>query len=555
METTPNEFDEFAARLRIEFLDEASGLLEQCEEAFLNLEAPGTRSEELAKIFRAAHTIKGSGAAVGFDDLASFAHRFEDFLSLLRGNPDLLTTEVISLLFRSGDALKERIAMLKQSPEAPWNVEDLSRDIDDMVGRLAGAETSQSTQVVTAAAVAVRPAAASIKVDAARIDAMLDLVGELVVIKSQLVNKTERYATDLGLTGVVSLFEKTIRELQDRALGIRLTPLKSLFLRMQRLVRDLSLKIEKPVDLVTVGEDTEIDRTMVEELADPLLHLIRNALDHGIETTAHRESCGKLTRGRISLTAQQSGGRVTLKITDDGAGINRQRVLDKAVARGLVAEKGASELADKDVYELLFEPGFSTAAELSDLSGRGVGLDVVKTQMAKLKGSIEVESEQGRGTSFTLSIPLTASILDGMLVSVREHKYVLPMALIRELRKVDRAAVVRAGPNLRAINVRGRVLPVRALREYLFDEPQADDIAGSVVVVVETGGSQLALIVDDVIGQGQVVLKPLATDFQDVKGVAGGAVLGDGRVALVLDVHGIVKEFLAASEPQRGEAA
>lgn len=599
------DMDQFVAKLRVEFLDEAAFLLEQCEESLLTLETADDKAQELAQIFRSAHTIKGSGAAVGFDDLVKFAHVFEDCLAVLRVSPELVTPDLVSMLLRGVDALKARVGAHRQGSCGDWDVDALKNEIHAATAALTKSQPQSAPAVssvpaidpelgygffdlppptdasasVEAVAKITLPAeratdapaskqlgaSTSIKVDAQRIDGVLDMVGELVVAKSQLLNKLDRYQGDLSLQAVGALLDTIVRDLQDRALSIRLTPLKPQFLKLQRIVRDLALRMGKKVELSLHGEDTEIDRTTVEMLADPLMHMVRNAIDHGIESVAKRVAAGKDEAGHVSLTAKQVGGRVIIEIADDGGGMPRERIVKKALERSLIDEAQAASMSDKEVYNLVFMAGFSTAEVVSDVSGRGVGMDVVKTNIERLKGTIEIDSVVGKGSTFTLSLPLTTSITDGILVKVRSQPYVIPMDVVRDLVDAKSVDTPDGSRHDGLVSVRGRVLPLIDMRRVLTAEgihsgetTNAIDAEASartergMLVVTEALGRTVALAVEAVVGQMQVVQKPLSTMLNGSNSVSGAAIMGDGHVALILDVHAIVATAQAQAQSTDG---
>jgi two-component system, chemotaxis family, sensor kinase CheA len=584
-----SEDQDFLKELQKEFLDELQFLLEACEESYLKIENPDVRVEELAKIFRLAHSIKGAGAAVGFTDLAGFAHVVEDCLAILRATPELVDTATISILLKSGDAIKSRIELLRSDNPAPWDIDPLKAEVkaftallEQRKSELSGEEVSAppappapSGAVVsnaTASNVSARtaedvpapvpkpeeahaPAAKvesyAIKVDSGRVESILNIVGELVVIKSQIINESFKTPGNTRLNTVVSLLDKTIRELQDRTLGMRMTPLKSLFLKTQRVARDLSVRLKKPIDFVLVGEDIEIDRNMVEQLSDPLVHLIRNCIDHGIELPAARKEKGKSEKGLITLSAQQLGGRVVIRISDDGNGINRDRIVKKAKEVGLLPETAdVATMPDAAVFDLLFAPGFSTAEKVTDISGRGVGMNVVKENLEALKGRIDVESTFGKGSTFKISVPLTTSITDGMLISVDGQVYILPMDGIRELVDLREAGLVKVHSGDQLLSVRGRFFPLvklnrklRSLYHEIDAKPVDQKGNKDMVVLYEHEKGMVALEVDAVLGQTQVVMKPLGNGVKEGEGVAGAAILGDGKVALLLDVNTMIPDL------------
>ncbi|MEK6772796.1 MAG: chemotaxis protein CheA [Bdellovibrionota bacterium] len=574
---------DFFEEFQKEFLDEASYLLELCEESYLNLERPENRRDELSKIFRLAHSIKATGAAVGFLDISRFTHSIEDCVTILRANPDLVNSEIISLFLRIGDALKYRIKMLKEKSTEAWDVTELENEIKAIAAELAQDHTqtqihpvksNQVTQVLHpvngSSPIMPKPSEGkelpkekkpngqntksqqtSVKVDTERIDSVLDMVGELVVLKSQLKNEANGSHSTPKMNDLVSLLDKSIRELQDKALGMRMTPLKTLFLKTQRVVRDLSVKLNKPMEFVMTGEETELDRNMVELLGDPLMHIVRNALDHGIEPVDKRKTLGKSEKGTLTLQAQQVGGRVIVKVIDDGGGISRENIIKKAKEVGLTSGgKTPDAMSEQEVLQLIFAPGFSTATCVSDVSGRGVGLDVVKTNIDQLKGNIEIKTEMGKGTSFIISVPLTTSISDGMQVTCEGQAFILPLDRIRELMDIKNETTTKLDEGQEVLNIRGKILPVlnlaKSLKKILdytrtSQEKQNNnsEISNTIVVVESSTNGLVAIRVQAVVGQVQVVLKPLGEYFLACKEVAGAAILGDGKVALVLDIDNL----------------
>ncbi|HYX38845.1 MAG TPA: chemotaxis protein CheA [Oligoflexus sp.] len=577
-----SEDTDFLAKVRFEFLQEARDLLDSCEEVFLGLDTSINRENCLAEVFRAIHTIKGSGAAVGFVSLVEFAHAFEDCLAALRTYPDRLTFELTSLLLACLDAMRTKIQMLSEGKDDNVPTPELEQKLGlarDLIVKKAGPKAQPVHQafgffeddedpahgsVATSTSKASVPGPAddnhaarrdcgSIKVDSSRIDSVLDLVGELVVLKSQLINKTEPYVFDTSLGAVVSLLDKTIRELQDKALAIRMMPIKPLFMKMQRMARDLSVKTGKAVEFEMDGEDTELDRMVVESLSDPLLHLVRNAIDHGLENAGERQKSGKVEPGRIQLTACQSSGRIIVRITDNGRGIRRDVVVKKAIEKGLVQPDVKPEnLSDHDVFSLLLAPGFSTAEKVTDISGRGVGLDVVHSQIEKLRGSLLIKSEEGQGSSFEISLPLTASVTEGMIVEIAKQMVVLPMDRIRELVKIESHSIVEIRAGQAVLNVRGQMLPMVDPLALLSPHSAGLHVTGKLAVVLEHQDRLYALVIGSVVGQMQVIMKPMNAALpHDV--IAGVTILGDGQVALIADVEGLVQTFLRSGQPRTSE--
>ncbi len=397
----------------------------------------------------------------------------------------------------------------------------------------------------TAATPAARPvgaepgsqAAQSVRVDVVKVDRLVNLVGELVINQSMLVQMGATLPPDIcpGLIAGLETLSQHLRELQEGVMAIRTQPVKSVFARMPRLVRELSTQLGKDVRLIVTGEGTEIDKTVVEQLADPLTHLLRNALDHGVETPAEREAAGKPRQGTVSLSAEQRSGRIIIELADDGRGLNRPRILARARERGLVGADAV--MSDAEIDELIFLPGFSTAATVSSVSGRGVGMDVVRRNIQSLGGRIAIESLAGAGSRFILSLPLTLAVMDGLVVSVGAETYVVPLSAIVESlrpRREDIHPVVGGGEIL---SIRGAYIPLLPLYRR-FDVPgaQVDPSQGIVVIVDTDSAGRIGLVVDELIGQQQIVVKSLEANYGRVSGIGGATILGDGRVALILDI-------------------
>lgn len=407
---------------------------------------------------------------------------------------------------------------------------------------------------VPSAAPTEKPVAAapgpSIRIDLAKLDRLIDSVGEVVIAQAMLA---QRLGCE-GLTGIeeLALLESLTRDIQESAMAIRAQPIGSVFSRVPRILRELASSTGKHVKLDLVGESTELDKTVIERLGEPLTHLIRNAVDHGIEPADERLAAGKSAEGTLTLSAEHRSGRILIRIADDGRGINRERVLAKAVEKGLVAPD--AQLAKEEIDNLIFAPGFSTAATVSSISGRGVGMDVVRQNVKELGGRITIESEPGRGTTFTLTLPLTLAISDGMIVSVGDQTLVVPLAHVVESLRPAAGEVQGLGANRHMLNVRGKFIPVLPLHHLLGAGDAVREPERGVLIVVDTEtAGQAALLVDTISDQRQFVIKSLDTHYRAVEGVAGATILGDGQVALILDVDGIVTRALAA--PRLAEAA
>jgi two-component system, chemotaxis family, sensor kinase CheA len=381
----------------------------------------------------------------------------------------------------------------------------------------------------------------SVRVPAERLDELMDRVGELVIAQSRL-KQVAASSLDMQVKSVAEEIERLARELQDTTMGVRMVPIGSLFSRFRRLVHDLSRDLSKDIELVTSGEETELDKTVIERLNDPLVHLIRNAGDHGLETPEARAAAGK-GKARISLTARHAGAEVHIVVSDDGKGLDRERVRAKAEEQGLI-QPGA-KLSDNEIYQLIFQPGFSTAKEVTNLSGRGVGMDVVKRTIEGLRGTIDVTSASGKGTSVTLRIPLTLAIIEGLLVRVGNGRYVIPLASVEECVELTQEDDTKS-TGRSFLNIRNKLVPFLRLREMFRSTQPADRYQK--VVIVSSGEQRIGLVVDQVIGDHQTVIKSLSKLHADVKTFAGATILGDGSVALILDVAQLVDFGQAQNE-------
>jgi two-component system, chemotaxis family, sensor kinase CheA len=392
-----------------------------------------------------------------------------------------------------------------------------------------------------AAVPAVPAAPQTIRVDLDRVDRLINLVGELVINQAMLAQSVVE--NESGGSSAVNLgleeLQQLTREIQDSVMAIRAQPVKPVFQRMGRIVREIADMTGKQVRLVTEGENTEVDKTVIDKIAEPLTHMIRNAVDHGLETPEKRTELGKNAEGVLRLSAKHRSGRIVIEIADDGAGINRERVRSKAIENGLIAPD--ANLSDEDIDNLIFHPGFSTADKISDISGRGVGMDVVKRSIQALGGRISITSKPGKGSVFTMSLPLTLAVLDGMVVTVANQTLVVPLTAIVETLQPEKADIHSFGPSQRLIAIRDTFCPLVDVGNILnFRSDLANPIDGVALLVESEGGGQRALMVDAIQGQRQVVIKSLEANYTNVPGIAAATILGDGRVALILDVDAVV---------------
>lgn len=426
-------------------------------------------------------------------------------------------------------------------------------DMDDAAAEVKPAETRRSDggAVGTGRAKATAEAdVQSIRVGTDKIDRLVNLVGELVITQSMVAQLVDRFTPDSlpRLREAVAEMDHHSRELQERVMAVRMLPIRTVFARFARVVRDLAQSLGKRVDFETCGEETELDKTVIERIGDPMTHLVRNAVDHGIETPEIRRQVGKPEAGRLVLSAYQKGGSIYIEIQDDGRGLDRDRVLAKAIDQGLVSP--GDNLSDEQVHNLIFRPGFSTAASITEVSGRGVGLDVVKRNVETLGGAVTIQSSPGHGTTFRIKLPLTLAIVEGQLLRVGNEVYVLPLVAITESVRPTREALSTVFTSGETFSMRGEVLPLLRLHRIFGVTGAIEDARQALTVVVEHEGRRTALLVDELLGQQQVVIKSLGSNFKEIEGVSGATILGDGRVALILDVPGL----LALASPRQPAA-
>lgn len=545
--------EEQDTELLAEFTTEALEHLVTAENALLQLESAPHDLGHIDTVLRAFHTVKGASAFLGLNQIQDLAHLAENLLSQARDGEVLLTGQHADVALKACDTLQ-------RMTQAAGTNTDLPDGHDELVAILGGGQASP--QNATPRSGTTRSGLAStdrttfdhgddvqqvhtsgdsaIRVSTRRLDDLIDTVGELVIAQSIVVQDIERSTTtdSHALTQSVTHASKIVRELQDLAMSLRMVPLKGTFAKMNRVARDLAKKSGKSVQLITRGEETEIDRNMVETLTDPLIHMIRNAVDHGIESTEQRAARGKAATGILSLKAYHSAGNVIIELSDDGKGLDRERILRKATAAGLVASD--AELSDRDVFSLIFEPGFSTAEQVTEVSGRGVGMDVVKRNLTSLHGRVEVESELGRGTRFRLSLPLTMAITDAMVVKVGTERYLLPTIAIERSFRPDADTISTFAGEGEVVTYRDEVLPIVRLHDVFDLSDASTDPTDALMVVVYGNGRRCALMVDSLLGHQQAVIKSLGQALRNVPGTAGAAILGDGRVGLILDTDSLV---------------
>jgi two-component system chemotaxis sensor kinase CheA len=547
---------EVSAELVGIYLEDAREHLTLLEAALLRLEREGHDPEVAASLLGPLHTLKGNSGMIGFAGVKDYVHRLEDVFARARDGALALDGPVVDRLLRGATALRQAI---ESSCAAGRESRDLSAERADLValaessGAAAKAAPAPARPAADEAAVVAPARSSMVRVDFAKLDHLLNLVGELIVSRTKL-NELARPIADLvpdsgpQLLGAVQQVASVATQLQETIMDVRMLPIRHVFERFPRLVRDLARQQGKQVELVLQGEDTRVDKAVIDEIGEPLVHLIRNAVDHGIEAPAVRAARGKPASGTIVLSAAQESNQVVITLVDDGGGIDASEVRRRALERGLVSADEA--LSDRDAVQLIFTEGFSTARKVTDVSGRGVGLDVVLQSMERLNGLIEAETIPGAGTKFTLQLPLTLAIITVLIVEVGGVSYALPSGAVVESLRYPKSEVARIGGR-ETLRVRDRIVPLVPLAE-LFGA-QARKGEEGYAVIVGRGEKRLALAVDRLRGQQDVVIKALDPAVSEAaEGIAGATILGDGRVMLILDVAAL---FEGRRGRGRGRAA
>jgi len=401
-------------------------------------------------------------------------------------------------------------------------------------------EPTKSAPSAAPAKAGAQSDASSIRVGTDKVDQLINLVGELVITQAMLAQTADGVDPVIyeNLLNGMAQLERNTRDLQEAVMSIRMMPINFVFSRFPRVVRDLAGKLNKQVELKTVGEGTELDKGLIEKISDPLTHLVRNSLDHGIESPEKRLAAGKEAKGTITLRASHQGGNIVIEVADDGAGLNRDKILAKARERGLAV---SDAMTDHEVFNLIFAPGFSTAEVVTDVSGRGVGMDVVKRNIEGMGGRVEIDSELGAGTRITIRLPLTLAILDGMSIAVGGDIFILPLSFIIESMQPPKEDVKSVAGQGQVVHVRGEYLPLVALHQLFNIQPKVTEAHQGILVIIESDGNKMALFVDELVGQHQVVIKSLESNYRKVPCVSGATIMGDGKVALILDVTSLAR--------------
>jgi len=531
------------------FREEADELLTQMEQNLLTLENQPDDRELISSVFRVAHTLKGNASLLEFKAVAHSLHSLEDLLDSVRRGAIAISPEVINLLLQSVDILRQITKRMLAGEESllPKHDEFFS-SLAQMAAESKSTEPTASagptTLSASASATGAKPAP-NLRVDLGKLDRMLNLTVEFAIaqgrLRRMLQDKYSISGTGREVLETHQSLEALFLELQELVMRIRMVPVGPTFHRFARTVRDMARKSGKLARMLIVGEDVEVDNTILEHIHDPLMHMIRNSVDHGLEMPETRRAASKDPSGKIVLEAFHDSGNIVVRISDDGAGLDHARILQQARNRGIISE--GSRPSESDIHNLVFQPGFSTAREVSELSGRGVGLDVVRRNVNALSGTVHVESRKGFGTTFTIRLPLTLAIIDGFAVSVDSETYVVPLNAVKECLELPAEKHCSEGGGV--LNLRGEALPFMRLRD-LFGiggrSPKRERI-----LVVEHQGGRAGLAADELLGEQQAVIKPLGRLFQGIPGVSGSTILGSGRVALILDVPAICREAILRS--------
>lgn len=643
--------DDFELELKMGFLDEASQSLAEVEQCFLSLESDPENEENLNKIFRLAHNLKGSSKAVGFDEMGEFTHEFETFILKIKNKQMPCTPKVVTFLLKCNDHILNMVNGLKENLSATFNSHSLieemklvteaaqngtlesesvneqepvevetasisieqpepqidvvsasSQDIQNQIQEVLDTQakrTPMSEVVVSADAVTAlesfedavlkitpaTPASSanstvgasaqtsspapektqqlkaanenqksasttedSIRISINKVDELINTVGEMVILQSVLFQQVSE-TNSMALKKTALQLGKISKEMQDLSMSLRLIPVKGLFQKMQRIVRDTAQTLGKDVQLVLSGEETELDKTVLEKINDPLVHIIRNSVDHGIESKEKRLAAGKSAKGRVDLMAYHQAGMLVIEIRDDGGGLDAEKLIKKATEKGLI--KPGTQMTEQEAFNLIFAPGFSTKEQVTDVSGRGVGMDVVKTNVKELSGSINIESKLGVGTTFKVTLPLTLSIIEGLVVTANSHRYVIPLNHVHETLKPLPNQIQLSSKLGEILLIRGENLPMYRISEFFGQKSQGNSSDLSVLIIRNGSSNPWALVVDEIINQQQVVTKQLGQELPNLTGISGSTILGDGKPALILEPQELLKRSFSRNIPQQ----
>lgn len=590
--------DDIDNEMKVSFLEEGTQLLEDAEQCFLELEANRDSMPTLEKLFRIAHNIKGTSRAVGFADVAEFTHEFENLLLELKDGRRRADQPCIDIMLECNDAVKHMIQALGTDLKASFDNSALIKKLQTYMATPQGSEEDETAgaenefespvetvpsaeldawgptigggesaapvshpaplALVNTAPVVEAPAEPkeksgdkaadkaaagpdeSIRVSLKRLERLSDYIGELVILQTVLDQHASESESIL-VTRTISQLGKLSKEIQDISLSLRMIPLKQTFAKLQRIIRDTGRALGKEVDLTIEGDHTEVDKTVLENLSDPLVHIVRNAIDHGLETTDDRIKSGKSKLGVIFIKAFHKGNSLVIEVKDDGKGVDPARLRQKAIEKGLIRED--ARMSDEESMQLLFRAGFSTKDQVSEISGRGVGLDVVKTNVEKMGGQVTLESVLGKGSTFRITLPLTLAIVEGLICEIEGERVVIPMANVREIVR-SKEGELKAGIGGQMLTLRGTVIPIFDLSTMLGIKTDPNRMK-SVILISESRSGQFGVTIDEIVRQQQIVIKKLGQELAGRKGFVGSAILGDGKPSLILDIGDLAEENLS----------
>ncbi len=525
------------------FINEAQEYLQEMNRALLKLEDNPQDGELLNQIFRGSHTLKGMAATMGYDNITRLSHQMEDILDKLRKGETKQSPEVINILFECFDFLQLLVDEIVTGKTKELDLSPISTKLEailksEMIISDTVEKEKKNTEESISKPGAVEKKTESIRVHIKQLDILMNLVGELVINKAQLTQIGNRYKIK-ELNETLSQIDRVANDLQTEMLKTRMVPVSLIFDRFPRVVRDISKARGKEVNLEILGREIELDRIILEELGDPLIHLIRNAVDHGIETPEERLKNNKPRIGNIILSAARGKGLATIEVIDDGGGIDLVRIRETAVVKEIVTSEEAAQLSSKELLMLICDPRFTTAKEVSDISGRGVGMDVVKTKIESFNGFLEIYSEKGKGTKFILKLPLSLAIIKALLVKVGGEIYAIPLSNISEIATV-KSKEIKTVEKEEVILLRDKVVALRRLNEIFKTPGERQTAEYMYIISVEAAGREVGLVIDSFIGQQEIVIKTLGGLLKRAKGFSGSTILGDGRVALIVDVNSLV---------------
>ena len=578
---------EFELEIKNDFLEESEDLLTNAENAFLQLVVGGENQELLDEIFRLAHNLKGTSKAVGFDQLSHLTHIAENLILKLKEGSLEVTDPIVTVLLKFKDLVTTIIFGLKDNIDAEFDITTIVQELEDATEQKASvaeiketpdiqmedqvsapveAEVEAEVQIEVEAVdpvifkeettqVAPTPintipkkekkandSNESIRVNLSKIDEVTDLIGELVILQTAIFQRRFEFIKDEVSIKTITTMEKLFKDLQDQTLSLRMLPIKNAFQKMNRIVRDTSAQLNKDVHLSLVGEETEVDKTVLERLSDPLVHIVRNSLDHGLESTEDRVKAGKDPKGSVELMAYHEGNKLIIQITDDGKGIDPNIIFNKAIEKGVIPE--TAKMSESEILQLIFHPGFSTKEQVSEVSGRGVGMDVVKTNIEDLGGEVKLMSKLGEGTSIKIILPLTLTIIDALVIRSLQKKVVLPLSQVHEIVIVNSKDIESFSNMACLYKLRGEVVPIFSLNAKLGE---ADNLKVKNTVIIIKGATTFGVIVDEILFQQQIVIKKLGDDMAGRPGIMGSAIMSDGKPSLILDFFDLFKSNMKQS--------